>query len=163
MNTSTGISTTLIVVSLLIALILSIIGMPDTTEHLRPQWVLLTLIFWTLNAPEKTGIATAWFMGLLIDSMTGVLLGSHALGMSLAIFIVMNVYQRLRIFPIWQQAGMVFLLLLIERLIHFWILGISKGTSPGMEFWLSPVVGLFIWPWLSIILTELMHRLPERN
>lgn len=163
MNTETSTSTTLIIVSLLLALLLSVIGMPETTEHLRPPWMLLTLIFWTLNTPEKVGIATAWFMGLLVDAMSGVLLGSHALGMSLVIFIVMNIYQRLRIFPIWQQASLVFLLLLIERVIQYWVLGISKGISPGLEFWLSPLVGLFIWPWLSIIYTELMHRLADRS
>jgi rod shape-determining protein MreD len=163
MNTETSNSTTLIIVSLLLALLLSVIGMPETTEHLRPPWMLLTLIFWTLNAPDKVGIATAWIMGLLVDAMSGVLLGSHALGMSLVIFIVMNIYQRLRIFPIWQQASLVFLLLLVERVIQYWVLGISKGISPGLEFWLSPLVGLFIWPWLSIIYTELLHRLADRS
>jgi rod shape-determining protein MreD len=75
----------------------------------------------------------------------------------------MNIYQRLRIFPIWQQASLVFLLLLVERVIQYWVLGISKGISPGLEFWLSPLVGLFIWPWLSIIYTELLHRLADRS
>jgi len=163
MTATRGISTGLIIMSLLCALLLSVLGMPESIEQLRPQWILLTIIFWTLNAPEKVGITTAWVMGLLLDSMTGILLGGHALGISLVAFIVMNVYQRLRIFPIWQQASMVFILLLIERLVHFWVLNISKGISPGLDFWLSPLVGLFIWPWLSMLLTELIHRLPERT
>jgi len=159
MNTHRATTPYLIIGSFVIALLISIIPMPDWAQHLRPQWLTLTLIYWCLMLPERVGIATGWLTGLLLDIISGSLLGSHALTLSLISFITLNIYQRTRIFPLWQQSLVVFALLIFEQLLHFWIIGITREVTPGYEFWLPPIIGLFIWPWLFIIMSEIQHRL----
>ena len=44
-----------------------------------PQWAVLVLLFWVMTAPEAVGMVSAWVAGLLVDSLTGSLLGQHAL------------------------------------------------------------------------------------
>lgn len=148
--------------SFIIALLLSVIPIPDWSIHLRPQWLTLFLIYWCLTSPERVGIASAWVTGLLLDVMTGSLFGAHALSLSLVAFITLNIYQRTRVFPLWQQSLVVFSLLLLEHIIHFWVIGITTEITPGKEYWLKPVVGLFIWPWLFILLSEIQHRLEDQ-
>ncbi len=158
MNTAGRSAPSLIISSFFVALLLSIMPYPDWASSIRPQWLTLLIIFWCLHAPLQVGITAGWVSGLLLDVLTGNLLGAQALGMALIAFITLTTYQRLRIFPLWQQSLVVFALLLLERLLLYWVISISKGVSPGIEFWFAPVAGLLIWPWLSILLTELQLR-----
>jgi rod shape-determining protein MreD len=159
MNARQVSATYLIGGSFVLALLLSVMPIPDWAQHLRPQWLTLVLIYWCLMAPERVGITTAWVSGLLLDAMTGNLLGAHALSLSLVAFITLNIHQRTRIFPLWQQSLVILALITLEHLIQFWITGIARHVTPGLEFWLAPVVGLLIWPWLFIIMSEAQHRL----
>lgn len=159
MNTRPITAPYLIIGSFLVALLLSIIPFPDWAQHIRPQWLALVLIYWCLMAPERVGITSAWTGGLLLDAMTGNLLGAHALSLSLVAFITLNIYQRTRIFTLWQQSLVVLALITLEHLIQFWIIGVSRETTPGIEYWLPPVIGLLIWPWLFIAMSEIQHRL----
>jgi len=147
-----------VMVSLLLALLLGIIAIPDWALHLRPQFLVLVLIYWWLMTPERVGITTGWISGLLLDVLSGNVLGAHALSFSVIAFITLNIYQRTRIFPLWQQSLVVFILLLIEHTFQYWITGITSDATPGLEYWLQPVVGLLLWPWLFILMSEVQHR-----
>ena len=48
----------------------------------RPAWVALVLVYWCMAAPDQVGVVAGWTTGLLLDVMTGTLLGQHALGLS---------------------------------------------------------------------------------
>jgi len=147
-----------VMVSLLLALLFSIIAIPDWAQHLRPQFLALVLIYWWLMTPERVGITTGWVSGLLLDVLSGNLLGAHALSLSVIAFITLNIYQRTRIFPLWQQSLVVFILLLIDHTLQYWIIGITSDVTPGPEYWLQPLVGLLLWPWLFILMSEVQHR-----
>lgn len=158
MNDNTLSANYLVILSLALALLLSVIVLPDWAVHLRPQWVALVLLYWWLMSPDRVGITAAWVSGLLLDVLTDSLLGAHALSLSVIAFITLHIHQRTRIFPLWQQSLVVFSLLLIEHLIHYWILGLTTAVNPGLEYWLQPLVGLLIWPWLYIVMSEIQHR-----
>jgi len=86
------------------------------------------------------------------------LLGQHALAYALAVFIVITTYKRLRLMPRWQQAVAVLLLLLIERVISAMVLGATRGQATDGMFWLTPVIGMLIWPWLFILLRDVRRK-----
>ena len=151
-------SNAIIIASLIVALLLSVMPFPDWAEQLRPQWLALVLIFWCLMAPEKIGIASGWLSGLVLDVMTGSLMGTHALTLSVVAYITLTIYQRTRIFPLWQQSLIVFSLLLLEHILNLWIIGVTNHVTPGLDYWFAPFIGLFIWPWLYILLSELQHK-----
>lgn len=52
--------------SLLFALGLAVVPLPASIVAFRPDWVALILIYWSLIAPRRYGLLTAFWMGLEI-------------------------------------------------------------------------------------------------
>jgi len=148
----------IIVVTLLVSLVLSIWPVPDSLQLFRPQWTALVLIYWCMAVPEKVGVGVGFVVGLLLDILTGTLLGQHALGLSVVAFLTIKTYRRLRVFPLWQQALTVTFLLAVERLFFFWVDGTIGRPARTYESWLAPLIGGITWMWLYIILRDLRRR-----
>ena len=66
-------------VSLLLALLLGVVPLPDWLQPLRPYWLALVLAYWLLEVPERVGLGVAFGLGLLADLAFGGLLGEQAL------------------------------------------------------------------------------------
>lgn len=144
--------------SLLIALMLTVLPMPDTLEPLRPYWVALVLIYWHLESGRLQDLGPAFALGLAVDLLTGSLLGRHALSLVVMNFLLGRFRNRMRFFPPWQQALAVGALLLNDRVIHLWIVGLLENSWPGLGFWLPPLVGMALWPWLFLLLDALRSQ-----
>lgn len=144
------------------ALLLMILPLPDWARAYRPQWVTLTLIYWTLATPHRVGVGVGFVSGILLDVLTGTLLGQHALGLSIVAFIGVEMHQRVRLFPLWQQALIVLILLMIEHLLSLWVMGALRKQPPGLSYWLVPVIGALLWPWIYIVLRDLRRRFSVR-
>ncbi len=147
-----------ILILFLIALVLTVIPLPDWMRDFRPQWVALTLIYWCMALPQRVGVGTAWTLGIFEDVLTGTLLGQHALGLSVTAFLALRLHQRIRVFPLWQQSLSVFVLLLVEHLLSLWVIGATGQPTPSLWYWMPTVVGMFLWPWLYIVLRDVRRR-----
>lgn len=148
----------IIVLSLFIALLLTILPLPNKIELLRPEWVLMVLIYWCLAIPERIGIGTAWGLGLLVDVVRDATLGQYALALALIAFITLKLYRRIRVFPLWQQALAIFLLVLIQSMIVLWVKGIT-GQAPNP--WLvlaSAFTSTLLWPLVFLALRYARRR-----
>ena len=99
------------------AFMLAIMPMPDWAVEYRPDWVTLVLIYWTMTFPSRVGVTMAWFAGLLLDVSYGTLMGQHAVGLVLVIYVIHMQHQRLRMASLLQQAIVIFFLLLIKQLL----------------------------------------------
>ncbi len=55
-----------IVVSFVVAFMLTAVPLPDWAVSWRPDWVALVLAYWCLALPRRIGVLTAWFIGLLL-------------------------------------------------------------------------------------------------
>lgn len=148
-----------IVVTVIIALMLAILPLPLWAEPYRPAWPVLVLIYWCMALPQRVGVGVGWIIGLLVDVLKGSLLGQHALAMAVVAYITLNVHQRVRVFPLWQQAFAVLLLLLLYQLLSLWFDGITGGeTAKGWSYWIPSLSGMFLWPWVFIILRDMRRR-----
>ncbi len=137
-------------------MILSIISTPGLLPwefgYLRPEWVPLVLIYWVIALPQRVGLLSGWTLGLLMDVLLGTLLGQHALIYMIVAYVAANLYQRLRMFAVWQQSLVVFALIGLAQLIGYWIESI-KGTNEW-SFWLllPAVMSALVWPWMFLLL-----------
>lgn len=147
-----------IVASLTLALFLTILPMPDWGEDFRPQWVAMTLIYWSLALPSRVGVFWAFGTGLVLDVTIGTVLGQHALSLSVVAWLAVELHQRIRIFPLVQQAVSIWVLLLVERLIALWVIGATGQPTPTLWYWMPTLVGLVLWPWLFIVLRDVRRR-----
>lgn len=147
-----------ILLSLLLGLSLAILPMPDWAISARPDWMALLVIYWTLSLPRKFGIGSAWLAGVALDTLTGALLGQHALGLVLIAFVCLKFHLRIRVFPIWQQTMTVFMLLAINQFVLFWVEGLAGGGEIPEVRWLPVVSGTLLWPLIAQGLGMLRRR-----
>ena len=59
------------VMSLLLALILEIVPLPNWAVPYRPDWLALCVIYWTMMNPRRIGIGASWVAGLALDTHAG--------------------------------------------------------------------------------------------
>jgi rod shape-determining protein MreD len=145
-------------ITMIAAFMLAIIPLPDWAVELRPEWVTLVLIYWAMTAPSKIGITAAWFTGLLLDVSYGTLMGQHAVGMVLVIYVIHMQHQRLRMASLLQQAIVIFALLFVKQLLILWVDGML-GRAPGSWLYFMPTItSTILWPWIYLILKELQKK-----
>lgn len=144
--------------SIIVGLILQILPLPDWVQIYRPDWVALILIYWSMALPNRVGLWTALITGLLADSLQGTLLGQHALALVVIVYLNLNVYLRIRVLSLVQQALYVFSLLVISQLIIIWVDGMLGLLIPTQAFFSAPLIGMFLWPWVFAILRDLRRK-----
>lgn len=145
--------------TLIVALMLVMMPLPEGTEPFRPDWVTLVVLYWAIAIPQRFGLTIAWFSGLLVDVAQGALLGQHALGVVIVAAIAIHEHQRLRVFPVAQQAILITALLLVKQALMLWISGMV-GRAPD-DIWLyfaSPLMTLIFWPVVFALLRDLRRR-----
>lgn len=145
----------IILLTLLATFLLTAMPLPDTVRPLRPDWVLLVLIYWAMALPHRVGVGFAWVCGLLIDVLTGLLLGQHALAYSIVVYLTLKLHQRLRLYPLWQQALSILVLLGLGQLLLLWINGMIGRPVHSWLYWLPSLVGALLWPFIFLFLRGL--------
>ena len=129
-----------------LALALSVVPLPGLVATFRPDWVPLVIIYWAIVAPEHFGLLTAMWLGLAADTLTGSLLGQHALAMLVVGYLCLRFHLRIRIFPVWQMSMSVLFMLAIYEFVLFWIDGAVGRTVPYVERWAPVITGVLLWP-----------------
>jgi len=144
--------------SILIALMLSIVPLPDWGKWFVPEWAAMVLIFWAMTTPRRIGVGVAWCVGLLVDVLDGLLLGETALAMTVTVYIAARFYKQIRVFPLLQQGLVVFLLILVYQLIIYLIQGMIGELPQTWTYWLPALLSMALWPWLCIVLRDYSKR-----
>jgi rod shape-determining protein MreD len=135
----------LFIISLIIAAMINLIQINIFNIDLKPDFILLTLIFWFFKNPNAVSISTFWLVGLIDDIFMGDLLGQHALTYASCYFIAQyfiskimlnNKYQKLLyIFLIFLSAQMIILIINLTHDLHY----------PGLNYFLQSITAVFIW------------------
>jgi rod shape-determining protein MreD len=147
-----------VIISMILALMLAIAPMPDWAESFRPDWVAMTLIYWTMNLPRRYGVGWAWVIGLVLDVAQGTLLGQHALALSLVIYVTVTFHLQMRQFPLLQLSLTVCALLALYQFILFWVNGVAGVNTPAVTYWGPVISGSLIWPLLTLMFGGARHR-----
>jgi rod shape-determining protein MreD len=143
-----------IFISFMIALMLTLLPMPDWTIWLRPAWVLMVLIYWTMTMPHRVNVGVAWTMGLVIDLLTGTVLGEHALGFTIVIYFVSRLHLRLSMYPVIQQGVCVLFFIMIYQFILYCVQGFMGELPASHLYWLSSLTSMLLWPWLFVLMRD---------
>ncbi len=133
-------------VSAFVALVLTVLPLPPWLDVLRPAFLVLAVLYWSVNAPRTGGIALGFFAGLALDVFQGPVLGEHALALSLVTYIVVREHQRIRSKPAIQQALIVFAALVIYEIVLFMIDGWTGHAVTTALRWVHTLTGALIWP-----------------
>jgi rod shape-determining protein MreD len=148
--------------SLVATLALASVPVPDAIAPLRPDFVAVVLLYWSLMAPRHFGLMTAFWMGIALDTLTGALLGQNALALLVIVYLAERFHLRLRVFPVSQLALTVFLLLGLYEFILFWVDGMAGRTVPLIERWAPPLTGTLVWLAMYMLFDRREREAPAR-
>jgi rod shape-determining protein MreD len=146
-------SRTRLLLSALVALILTVLPLPWWLDVARPAFLVLTVIYWSVNAPRAGGLAIGFFAGLMLDVFQGPVLGEHALALSLITYIAVREHQRIRSKPAIQQALIVLAALIMYEVVLFMIDGWTGHPVTSPLRWVHTLSGALIWPAAAAILS----------
>jgi len=153
----------IIFITIIASFVLTLLPLPAVLESMRPYWVALVIIYWGLETQDFISLGFAFTIGLLLDLLSASLLGLHALSLVIIVYLVTRFRPRLRFFPPWQQALSVLALLINDRIILLWISSLRGEPLPSLDFWLPPIVGTLLWPWLFLLLDRYRGVMRHRS
>lgn len=147
-----------IVISLIVAFALMALPLPAWAHLWRPAWVTLALIYWCIAVPQRVGVGVGWTLGLLLDVMTGTLLGQHAMALTMVAYLSLKFHLRIRMLPLWHQGFSVFLLVLLDQSLAAWVRGIQGHSIPAGAVLAPAVTSTLLWPWVFVILRDVRRK-----
>jgi rod shape-determining protein MreD len=132
--------------TVVIALILAVLPLPQWLNIARPYLLLLLVIYWSLSAPRIAGLMFAWLCGMAIDLLKGTTLGQHALAFLVVSFLTHKFQLRIRIFPLSKQTLTVLILLLVYEVLVWYTDGVLGYPVTTWARWIPVLTSTLLWP-----------------
>ncbi len=148
----------IILATFLVAVVLALLPLPHWLLWARPEWLALTLVYWVIALPHRVGMTTALLLGVALDVLEGATLGQNAFALVVVAFLSLTLYQRLRVFSVMQQSGVVFVLIGINQLVCQWVQNLGGAGATSLLFLLPAVSSALLWPVVMHILRELRRH-----
>lgn len=135
-----------VVFSFLAAWMLTVMPLPLSIQWAKPEYILLTLLYWVILKPQRgVGAFTAWFLGLLMDVAKGTLLGQHALTFVIITMIARIWQYRYKSFPGWRQWLIIFYLIGISKVIFLAVQWLIGHPPQSILYWGSTITSVLLW------------------
>jgi rod shape-determining protein MreD len=144
--------------SAFIALALAVLPLPAVLDAFRPDFLVLVVFYWCIESPRAGGLGLAFVSGLALDVIHGVVLGQHALALTLLGAWATQLRLRIRVFSILSQCLTIFALLFGYQFVLFWVDGATGNPVTALSRWLAPIIGALLWP----VLVNVMGKTHER-
>jgi len=142
----------------LIALILTVLPLPSWLNLVRPEFLVLTVLYWSIASPRTGGIGLAFFSGIMLDVFQGPVLGEHAMALSLVSYIALREHQKIRSKPAFQQSLIVFAALVTYEFVLFAIDGWTKHPVTSPLRWTHTLSGAIFWAPVAAVLAASGER-----
>jgi rod shape-determining protein MreD len=137
-----------IIASFFVALVLAVLPLPQWLAWGRPEWVALVLIYWVIALPQRVGVFTALLLGVTLDVAEGAVIGQNAFALVAVALLGLLLYQRLRVFSLWQQSAVVFVLTGINQMICQWVQNLEGAGAQTLFFLLPAFSSALLWPFV---------------
>lgn len=137
------------------AMVLRVMSTTPLIDQINPDWIVLTLIYWSIALPDRFGVFTAFWAGLFTDVLTGHLLGQYALIYALISYLSITEHRRLRQFPITQQCLFVLFCLMSGQAVLFGMESMQTANRLPVSFWYPALTGTLAWPLVFLILRKI--------
>jgi rod shape-determining protein MreD len=141
----------IIVITIIIAMLLMLIPIAESLRFARPEWVLMTLIYWAMALPHRVGVGFAWCIGLLMDVLMGGALGIEAFSYAFVIYLILRFHLQLRQYPLWQQALSIMSLVLVVNVPAV----VMSSNFASWQVLLPALTTTLLWPIIYAFLRAL--------
>lgn len=144
--------------SLLLALIFTIVPDVPMYQQYAPQWLLLIVLYWCIREPQSVGLIVAWVSGLVLDVASVGLLGANALLFTLSAAIVLGLRQMLFFTGPLLQAVFIAGLSTIYLSVSLWMQGGIADLTMLLHSLVRVASNLIAWPLISLVLHNMGRR-----
>lgn len=134
-----------IYLSLMLAFMCLLLPWSGLLLKIRPDFVLLVLIFWLIRAPNLCNVGTAWLVGLFVDLATGGTFGQYGLAYTVTAFFAVVYQRRLVLFNSTQQVFYVFLLLITSQVTLLILKSFAGAEILGWSYLIPSITGILLW------------------
>ncbi len=141
-----------IVLTLGLALLANSVPLSGAALVLRPDFLALVILYWSIHEPRYVGVGAAWLLGLLMDVSDATLFGQHALAYAVLAYAAEYFRRRVLRFPLWQQAVQVALLLLVTSGLVLLVRFVGGAPLPRWTYAAPPLLGALLWPLCTVLL-----------
>ena len=146
--------------SILCAALLQILPLPPLVdEYFRPQWMLLTAMYWALAVPNRFGIGSAWIAGLILDVLWGTTLGFNGVMFGLCAAFMVENNHKLRTYSVWHQSLILLGLVLVYQMLFGTLSSWLDDALVTNSYYASSFITLLAWPWIFFTLRKVRRRL----
>lgn len=135
-----------------LALLANLVPLSGVALALRPDFLMLVILYWCIQEPRYVGVGVAWMLGVVMDVADATVFGQHALSYAVLAYAAEYFRRRVLRFPLWQQAPQVAVLLLFCSALVLLVRFVGGAPFPGWTYFVSALVGALLWPLLSIAL-----------
>ena len=147
-----------IYLTILLALLLTILPLPAIIDPYRPDWLTLVIVYWVIALPHRVNVGTAWIAGLLLDILMGSTPGVRALALAIMAYVAAMQFQKVRNFSVWQQAVVVGIISLLGQLTVFWAEHLFAVVTMNYRMFWSCLSTTLLWPWVFLSLRKLRRK-----
>lgn len=152
-----------LLIGLVVAMILSILPMPQLIADFRPPWILLFILYIEYFLPMYLNSAILLVVGLLLDVLLATLIGEHSFALLLVTWLATSKSRRFQFFSMMQQLFLIGFFSLVYQII---IVIIAIVLQAHYNFWMpleSALVSMLVWPWIRLLgedtlLVRLVYR-----
>lgn len=144
--------------SLLAALLLQLVELPELVSGARPMWLPLVIAYWALTESRVAILIGAFITGLLADVAFGTTLGQNGLGLVLVAYFVTRLRPIFVLFPLWQATLALIPVWLGYAFLMFWIDGITSHRADDWLRWMPVFSTTLFWPLVFAILEIVRGR-----
>ena len=142
----------LIYTTMFLALILNIMAFPDAFQFVKPNFLLLIVLFWIVKEPRYVGIGHAFVCGLLLDVLVGYTLGISAFSFSVMAYMLCKTFIRMTTYSVLQQCVTILLISGVGLIIGFWLEHAFGLAIIEYNMLLSVISDAVAWPFLCSVL-----------
>lgn len=144
--------------SLLFALLLQLVELPDAVAAARPLWVPLVLVYWAIEEPRVPVLAAAFLIGILLDVLYNTVLGQHAGALVLLVYFMARARGVILLFPLWQSTAALIPAWLGYCLLMMLIDDLTRHRADLWLRWLPALSTTLFWPLVHTVLDSAARR-----
>jgi rod shape-determining protein MreD len=141
-----GDSRLMILLTAIVALVLTILPLPGWLLPVRPAFLVLVVLYWSTMAPFAGGLMLGFLAGLALDVFQGSLLGEHALALAFVTYLAVRLHLMMRAKPLFEQSLYVFAALVAYETLLWALDGWTGRAASSPLRWLHTAFGALIWP-----------------
>lgn len=151
-------SFTLVLISLLVALIFGFGAGRSEWLYWKPPFVLLVALYWLLFEPQTFGLVFAFTLGLLVDFVSGAPAGESAMAFCVTAYWAQTLEHRLLHFTIFHQCLLIAGLVVCYQLISVAIDLAIHGGALQLALLYPALSAILVWPLIAGVLGRLHRR-----